>query len=198
MNKEVKLQGSYCSGFTLIEMLVVLVILSMTTTLLIEGMSNTWNNFEKLGARDLSLASGQLPQLWLGQSISSAVLYHPHEPSVIGKSNYFEFITTRAPNDSLYIPQKIFWAINNTKYGWTISFTTQTSSQPIVISRFDLQPTFEYLTTDWTPEFKSKTNALPRAVRIRVSDLTWLIAKPSRPMEADVPVELPLFGEYEF
>jgi general secretion pathway protein J len=199
------LEASYKSykikskGFTLIEILVVMVILSLTTTLLSSGLSTTWRNFERLGARDLMVSSAQLPLSWFQQSLHAALLYHPDKPLVKGSANKFEFITFSAPDDPLHIPQKIVWQIEPLENGWGLFFSSQHSSKMILLKHFDGQPVFEYLhQSEWQRVFVPKKGILPQAVRINVNQYTWVMAKPGRPLKADVPASLQLFGEYEF
>jgi len=195
------LRSSYHSykGFTLIEMLVVMVILSLTTVLLSSGLSNTWRNFERLGARDLMASSAQLPLIWFEQSLQSALLYHPDKPLVKGNAHKFEFITFSAPNDAKQIPQKIVWEIGSDENGWGLFFISQYSGQMILVKHFVEQPVFEYLHLGvWRQEFIPSKGVLPEAARIRINQTIWGMAKPSRPLTADMPVELEYFGAYEF
>lgn len=186
-------------GFTLIEMLVVMVILSLTTTLLSTGLSNTWRNFERLGARDLMVSSTQLPLSWFEKSINAALLYHPDKPLVNGHANRFEFVTSAAPDDPKHIPQKIVWSIEPNLNGWGLYFDSQHSTQMILVKEFMQQPVFEYLHQNtWTQEFTPNIGILPEAIRIRINQNIWLMAKPGRPIKADIPAELSIFGAYEF
>lgn len=188
-----------CNGFTLIEMLVVLVILGLTTTLLSEGLSNTWRNFERLGARDMMATSAQLPINWFAESVDGAVLYHPYEPVVKGDAQSFEFVSTKVPNDIRQTPQMIRWTIESNAQGWTLFFVSTVNSQPIQVKQFDEMPAFQYLYEGrWKLNFSPKDARLPDAVRINLDNQVYLVAKPSRPVIADMPVELPIFGQYEF
>ena len=186
-------------GFTLIEMLVVLVILALTTSLMTQGLSTTWRNFERLGARDLMNASAQLPQSWFEQSVKGAVLYHPYKPSVIGDAVAFEFITFNSPNDDMHIPQKILWHFEVINNRWHLGFSNQGQTSIVYVASFESRPIFEYLTNQlWQSEFKPKDGQLPLAVRIIYKGNIWGIAKVGRPEFADMPPELARYDEYEF
>jgi general secretion pathway protein J len=187
------------NGFTLIEMLVVLVILGLTTTLLSEGLSNTWRNFERLGSRDMMANSAQLPINWFADSVDGAVLYHPFVPVVRGDAQNFEFISIKVPNDERHTPQTIRWTIDSNGQNWTLSFVSAFNEQPIRVKQFDTLPVFQYLYEGkWQMEFSPVDASLPNAVRINLANKVYLVAKPGRPVMADIPVELPIFGEYEF
>jgi general secretion pathway protein J len=193
------IRTSSTRGFTLIEMLVVLVILGLTTSLMTQGLSTTWNNFSRLGARDLMNSYAQLPASWFEQSLQGAVLYHPYEVQVSGSENSFKYVTFNAPNDNKHIPQDITWSIHSTNLKWYLAFTTTASKTPTIIRDFTTQPKFEYWSNQqWQPSFEPPDGRLPIAVRIIYEEKVWTMAKIGRPEEADMPAELPMYGEYEF
>ncbi|WP_416305714.1 PulJ/GspJ family protein [Neptunicella sp. SCSIO 80796] len=186
-------------GFSLIEMLVVLVILALTTSLMTQGLSTTWNNFARLGARDLLNSSAQLPLSWFSQSLAGAVLYHPDTVSASGDDRRFEFITFMAPDDQQHIPQKIIWELLPVQNGWQLAFSSETHPDRSYIKSFSTLPVFEYrVDQQWQKEFKPDSGRLPEAVRLIEQDYIWAVAKTGRPENADIPAELPIFGKYEF
>jgi general secretion pathway protein J len=200
------LPAAAVKGFTLIEMLVVMVILALTTSLLTQGLSTTWRSFERLSARDLLSSSAQLPVSWFEQSLAAALLYHPHQALVRGESHAFEFVTFASPDDIQQIPQRVIWRIAaDTQYNreqttkWSLAFQSETSSQFTPVANFLTEPQFEYWDgSRWMADFLPTDGRLPNAVRIITDSKVWAIAKPGRPAMADMPVEMPLFGAYEF
>jgi general secretion pathway protein J len=191
-------------GFTLVEMLVVMVILALTTTLLTEGLSTTWRSFERLGARSLIASSAQLPLSWFEQSLAGAVLYHPDNVLVKGRSQSFQFTTFMAPDDPLHIPQILTWSIksnnsNQQSLPWSLSFQSELAQYAQVVQSFAEQPSFEYWDGhQWLGEFTPTDGSLPEAARVIVYGQVWAIARIGRPPKADMPAELPMFGVYEF
>ncbi|WP_102798342.1 PulJ/GspJ family protein [Bowmanella denitrificans] len=187
-------------GFTLIEMLVVLVILSMTTALLAQGLQSTWQNFQRLGAKDLSQSSANLPVDWFEQSIRAALMYHPLKANAVGTSQRFEFVSAARPDDSLHIPAPMVWQLVPGESGWLLQW--QALGQPgsaVTVQRFSDNAVFDYLLdTQWQNDFSSQQARLPDAVRVRVAGKVWALAVPGRPVQADIPPELPIFGEYDF
>ena len=186
-------------GFTLIEMLVVMVILALTTTLLTQGLSSTWRNFERLGARNLISSSGHLPLSWFERSLAGAVLYHPDKVLVKGSSQEFQFTTFMAPDDPEHLPQVLTWSITSAHQQrvnqWALSFQSQRAQQPQIVHRFTTQPYFEYWSGQkWLKDFVPNDSRLPLAVRIILDEQVWGVAKITRPAKADTPVEMPLFG----
>ncbi|ABG41733.1 Prepilin-type cleavage/methylation [Paraglaciecola sp. T6c] len=201
------------TGFTLVEMLVVMVILALTTSLLTQGLSTTWRNFERLSARDLMNSSAQLPINWFAQSVSGALLYHPANVLVRGEPDAYSFVSYASPDDDLHIPQKLKWRLapksmlSETRSdidtyktaGWALSFKSETSQEFIEIATFSEAPRFEYWNGKaWLNDFQPDDGQLPVAIRVMSGSRVWSVAKPERPVRADIPPELPLFGRYEF
>lgn len=192
------------SGFSLIELLVVLVIVALVTSLMVEGLATTWRSFDKLSAKGLSLSQAQLPLSWFEQSVRGAVLYHPYKPVVRGDSQHFEFITTSAPNDEKHIPQQVVWSIrpfnrNTGQTYWQLAFKAEFDNREVAIMQFELQPRFEYWDgQQWLTDFKPEESQLPTLIRIINDERVLNMAKALRPALADMPPELAKFGEYEF
>jgi prepilin-type N-terminal cleavage/methylation domain-containing protein len=184
-------------GFTLMEMLVVLVIISLTTGLMATVLSNTWTSFEKLSSRDMRRISS-FSSSWMMDSIKGAVLYHPYQPSFIGKEDLLKFITFSSPDDAMQIPQPLTWQIKEENEQWLLGFSRD--NEPfIVIQTFNSKPRFDYLIENtWQSDFQPQDSQLPRAVRLMVDGDQWLMAKVVRPLYADIPPELTLYGAYEF
>lgn len=200
-------------GFTMVELLVVLVITGMTTSLLVTGLGTTWQNFDRLSNKNISLSQGQLPKSWFIKSVNAALLGHPDKPMFHGTATEFTFTTFLSPDDELQRPQEITWQLSATNNGNALSFHYSTfdekrsnresssSQQTMTVWQFDSQDTFtfEYLVNNaWLVAFAPEKGELPKAIRIQNSTQVWTLATVHRPTLADMPPEIPLFGEYEF
>ena len=185
-------------GFTLLEMLVVLVILGMTTTVLSQGLATTWQNFERLGAKQLSLSSAELPRQWFRDSVKHALLYHPYQPIVQGGPGRFRLVSAAVPNDPENVPTSMEWLIKEEGGIWSLGFSSEGAD--IIFIKNSMKPLkFEYLVQeDWQTFFSPEDSRLPTAVRISEGFDNWALAVPGRPGRADMPQELALFGEYDF
>ena len=185
-------------GFTLLELLVVLVILSMTSALLVQGLASTWKNFQRLSSRDLSLSVAQLPQQWFRESIKYALLYHPNEIICRGDLDSFSFVSSAVPSDPFQIPQKLEWLITESDGVWSLAFVAE-GEEAVVIKESPQLMQFVYLVDhSWVMEFSPDDSRLPTAIRITQGSESWVLGVPGRPIKADIPAELALFGEYEF
>lgn len=200
-------------GFTMVELLVVLVITGMTTSLLVTGLGTTWQNFDRLSNKNISQSQGQLPKSWFIKSVNAALLGHPDKPMFSGTASEFTFTTFLTPNDKLQRPQQITWRLSNNSRGSDLSFVyspfveedpnreSTNSPQTVSVWQFSSQDgfTFEYLVSGaWANVFTPEKGELPTAIRIRNNTQIWTLATVHRPTLADMPPEIPLFGEYEF
>jgi len=198
-------QGMHAKrGFTLIEMLVVLVILALVISLLIQSFSTTWRSFERLSMQDLAIKVARLPASWFTNSVAGAVLYHPDTSLFTGTRDRLEFVTSEAPDDDMHIPQRLVWRIdyqniNAQESHWTLVFESQLGGQSRTVMTFEQEPHFEYWNgQQWLLDFRPPSGLLPSAVKIVQNDVVWALAKPLRPVVADIPPELAQFGVYEF
>lgn len=190
-------------GFTLIEVLVVMVILSLTTSLLISGLTTTWSNFERLNTRQLKINALELPQLWFKEAYENALHSHPHKSTLVGESKVLTFTTFSTPNQVIKRPREVTWEREREgqQYRLVFSYTEpgEVNTTSITIKTFEQPFEFQYLHNgSWLNAF-SMAGQLPVAVRIRLdSNETWVTSYLKREKDAHVPTELELFGAYEY
>ncbi len=190
----------------MVELLVVLVITGMTTSLLVTGLSTTWQNFDRLSNKNLTQSQGQLPKSWFIKSVNAALLGHPDKPMFEGTSESFVFTTFMTPNDALKRPQEVTWQINTKGENTVLSFSYYEWGQAKRQNKVDVWQfsefayiTFEYLVSgSWNDSFSPEKGELPKAIRIKSDTQVWAMATVHRPTMADMPPEIPMFGKYEF
>ena len=115
-----------------------------------------------------------------------------------GDPNSFSFVSAAVPSDPFQVPQKLEWTITVTDGVWSLAFATEVN-EPIAIKESLEEMKFAYFVDgNWINVFTPDDSRLPAAIRIMQGSERWVFAVPGRSIKADIPVELPLFGEYEF
>ncbi|MBO1254138.1 prepilin-type N-terminal cleavage/methylation domain-containing protein [Alteromonas sp. 5E99-2] len=187
------------AGFSLIEMLVVLVIVASTSVLLSQGLTTTWQNFSKLSTSELAIDKAKLPLQWFANSVKGALLSHPEKVMIWGSENEVEFTTFLPPNSDDQIPRVIRWTIEQEKSRWLLVFEDQLLNEAFVIYESEFPLLFSYqVNGQWSNELISDAGVLPKAIAIVNSNQVIVTGVVGRPVQADIPVELPVFGVYEF
>ena len=187
------------AGFTLIEVLVVLVIVSLVTTILSSGLATTWNNFSRLDSRTAQSNALILVSGWFRESVAHAVLEHPEIINFSGDLSSISFRTTRPPSVKMNHPSRMVWRIIEIDGRSQLGFESGLESDLTVIFTTDEPLSFEYLSDGkWSEYFFPENALLPDAVRIVKNGEGFIYASPSGPITPYVPPELALFGEYEF
>lgn len=182
------------AGFTLIEVLVVLTITSLVTTLLVAGLNTTWGNFNKLNNSQLIFKSSRIPLFWFSESVEGATLLHPFKSYFSGTATEMSFITMYAPNTQENNAVSITWRVKNKKL--QLIAGEPNIFEGDVFTFYD-EVSFRYLTqSGWKNTFSSNKAELPLAIQIIDGDQkTLLTTSPKRPHYQEVPADIKLNGE---
>lgn len=183
-------------GFTLIEMLVVLVIMSITTTLLVEGLGTTWRNFEKLNNQQLVVNKGLLPKKWFIDSFQGAQLYHPYRWVFTGYDKSMSFVTLNPPGHIRHQPTHIVWKIQTQENGQQLLFKVD-DKKSVNVANLEGEYHFEYLVDDeWVDEFIFKSARLPAAIKITNNENDWVYTVAGAALAPPIPPSLGLYGDH--
>ncbi|GEA09462.1 hypothetical protein KUL42_42230 [Alteromonas sp. KUL42] len=186
------------NGFTLVEMLVVLVILSLTTTLLVEGLGTTWRNFDKLNSQQLIVNRGLLPKKWFIDSFKGAQLYHPFKSVFSGSSQRVSFITINPPGTIKATPTKVEWSIESQNSAIQGLYYSIDNGDKVKVANLNGQFSFSYLNGQrWEDSFSPNKALLPNAIKILNGDEQWLLGIPGRDVEAIMPTGIAVNGTHE-
>lgn len=184
------------TGFTLIEMLVVLVIMSITTTLLVEGLGTTWRNFEKLNNQQLVVNKGILPKKWFIESIKGAQLYHPYRWVFTGFEDSMSFITLTAPGATSKSPSHVVWFLQQEENGQSLYYRIN-EGQNIKVASFKESYHFEYLNgEEWGGTFQLDVAQLPAAIKLTNEKKSWVYITPNSALKPEIPPSLGLYGRH--
>lgn len=186
------------SGFTLVEMLVVLVITALTASILVTGLETTWRNFSKLDSKFLTSNAAQLPKKWFIESVESTLLRQHTSALFSGSENSFQHLTSKLPMSNEQGVQQCKWSLVAQQSGKALS--VQCGTQPTMnVATLTGNAKFNYLTgTGWASNFQNLPGQIPRAIKITNGNSTWALAVPMRPVVAEVPAEIKVSGKYEF
>lgn len=186
-------------GFSIVELLIVLMIMAMVTTLISSGLINTQRNFARLDKSNIITTGLSLPKYWFCESFRGVVLYHPYKPSFEGNEIAVEMHSFISPVDEFNVPQKISWNIEIKDQTNYLVLKTFMPDQEFVITSLPENSRFAYLyNSNWVDQFKPSYNRLPEGIRIFSPKGVWVETSIIRPLEAEIPAELARFGKYEY
>lgn len=195
-------------GFTMVELLVVLVIVGITSSLLITGLTTTWNSFDRLSQKNLTQSRGQIPKSWFLKSVNAALLGHPEKSMFSGAQKQFTFTTFMSPDDDLKRPRHMKWFLSENKGVYSLRFSLEdlgndekTQNKEVTVWEFGdtSNVSFEYLVGgNWVNAYAPKNGKLPSAIRVNQMSGVWVVAAIKRPRLADMPPKMPVLGKYEF
>ena len=192
---------SQYKGFSLIELIVVLIIVSLSSVLLAQGLTTTWRNFAKLNVNQLSAEQTKLPLRWFANSVNAALLSHPERKVFGGDAKYNAFTSYLPPDQSgsLKKPSKIRWSIMYQGGEWRLIYNNETYAKSLSVFTFKQEAFFSYLVDgQWLEEANLPAGKMPRAIAIVSNSNILVTAVLGRPTNADIPAEYPVFGSYEF
>lgn len=181
-----KAKCNHLKGFTLLEMLVVLILVSLTTTLIFQGFSYVLH----LRARFLvaldDLQVGMLQAHWFHSSTRGLVAdYREGEYVFKGSARSFEGLTISALDGIIGVPMPFAWKIEQTG-AMTVLFYRDSQNETWEISRWlGDEGYFRYMAGDgqwheqWPPLFGLELPQLPTLIAFngkrRQEPLTWII-----------------------
>lgn len=197
-------------GFTIVELLVVLVILSLATTLLLSALSVMWKSFERLEQKQLNDAAN-IGLSWFIESLDAAVQYHPSEPVFTGNVNTIKFITAKPLDIDPYVPSEVTWRITiRNDLGmasiYELWYENIDAKRNVMVYDSDRPLVFSFITEagQQSDSFATEQSEVPFAIILKAlgnnanNAELLAISHPTYSGVADVPPEMAIFGKYEF
>jgi len=126
------------AGFTLIEILVVLIIVAMVSGLLFQALERAYRLQERFGMELFNVQQGQMATDWYRQTIQGL---HPDYPDgrnrFQGKDREFSGLTSNPLSNEYGVPTPVNWKIlENRQYGVTeLVYLEEQQEAPILIWR---------------------------------------------------------------
>jgi len=109
------------TGFTLLEILIVIIIVTLISGLLIQGLSQTLLIQKKQQQSLLTLERAMMVNQWFVQSTRGLFVTYS-KPDFIGKRDQFTGISLQALNTGNGIPTLITWAIRSDDQGQQLTY----------------------------------------------------------------------------
>lgn len=167
-------------GFTLLEMLVVLVLVSLITTVLIQGLAYLLDMRERMGRYLQQSWSAQLQHAWFQQSVRGLVAAHPASGVAFqGAPTAFSGLSLGALTAGAGVPTAIEWRLEHAEGETRLLYRDDNSSDWIITAYPGRLQGFEYWDGKggrhpaWPPRQWQEAlppPQLPKAIMLRIDE----------------------------
>ena len=162
------------AGVSLLEMLVVLVLASLLSTLLVQGLGFFLTGMEAVQRHSGQAAAAAMQQRWFTSTVGAMTPYLAPDRNFTGDAAAFEGVTLQPLNAPPGLPRKIRWSIAD---GDTVYYAEDGELDWAVLREPDAALRFEYAGLDG--QWRSQWRAVPRA-RQWIPSLVRLTAEDGR------------------
>lgn len=176
-------RARYSRGFTLLEAIVTLVIVSLIVTLLMQALAQSLDMRTRLLRFERQARIGMLQEQWFRDTVSSAM---PDMGSAFGymegSAESLELVSAHPLGSGL---DRIRWSFERTNGGYALHYHDSEWDDLVVMPGPLLDPAFDYLDDKggWKSEWKPADDlapGLPKMVRLRArtqagSSLLWMV-----------------------
>ena len=175
-------RARFSRGFTLLEAIVTLVIVSLIVTLLMQALVQSLDMRTRLLRHEREARMGMLQEQWFRGTVSSAM---PDMGSAFGymegSAESLEFVSAYPLGGGL---DRIRWSFKRTDGGYALHYHDAEWDDLVVMPGPLLDPVIDYLDDkgDWKSEWKPADDlalGLPKMVRLRArmlsGDLLWMV-----------------------
>lgn len=160
------------AGVSLLEMLVVLVLASLLSTLLIQGLGFFLSGMEAVQRHSGRANTAVLPQSWFDSTVGAMVPHVVPSRNFIGDADAFEGVTLASLTGAPGLPRRIRWSIAD---GETVRYAEGDEFDWAVLQAPGVALRFEYagLDGEWRSQWRSAPAVrqwTPRQVRLAAED----------------------------
>lgn len=181
------------SGFTLIEVLVVLILVALVSGILFQALERAYRLQNRFGTELFKVQQGQMAADWYRQTVQGLYPDQPEGPNMFrGKDQEFSGLSSNPLGDSYGTPTPISWKIiNGQEDGTTELVYVEDKKQTPVLTWRASQARFVYMDAvqashdSWPPPLGLFTQ-LPSQIQLVTSNLGApinLVASPMGPIE---------------
>ena len=173
------------SGFTLLEMLVVLILVSLISILLLEGVSYVLHLRSGFLIQLEDSQKGTLQEYWFWSTVSAIVTdYRGSEFIFKGERNKFSGLTIAPLDNVTGMPSSFAWQLKQTNGVMTLQYKNSLDQSWEIAHWLGNQGHFRYMAADgkwhtkWPP-FGVNTAQIPRVILLfgqrRQTPFTWIV-----------------------
>lgn len=183
------------TGFTLIEVLVVLIIVGMTSGVLFQALERAYRLQDRFGTELFNVQQGQMAADWYRQTVQGLHPDYPDGRNVFqGNEREFSGMTGNPLGDGYGAPTPITWKISNSQQNGTTAlvYLEGTQETPILTWRGN-QARFIYLDEQqtshdsWPPPLGLSTQ-LPKQIQLVAKDAGEIINIVASPLGPATPL----------
>lgn len=164
-------------GFTLIEVLVVLIIVAMISGVLFQALERAYRLQERFGVELFNVQHGQMAADWYRQSVQGLLPDYPDGRNIFqGKDREFSGLSSNPPSDGYGMPTPITWKIRNNQQDGTteLVYLEEKQETPILIwhgngARFIYFDEKQTPHDSWPPPLGLSTQ-LPKQIQLVAKD----------------------------
>jgi general secretion pathway protein J len=177
------------SGLTLLEVLVVLVLVGLLSTLLMQGIGYFLGKYHAVRRYQYVASMEARQQHWFTQSLQGLIPYRSSTRTFSGSSSSFEGISMQALSEVPGLPVKVTWSLQSPINSFSILTYQEAGLEPWEIGgNLDTDMAFFYADesgrwySDWPPE-ESIDEKIPSMIKLAADQgkLHWLVHLPLFP-----------------
>ncbi len=163
-------------GFTLVEVLVVLTMVSLLSALLFQGFGYMLATYDRLQNRQSAEMQKSLAEGWWRDSVEASVPYYDNPLRFAGDTQSIQGASYSPMWRSPGVPSRMTWRLEQQRDGLHLVYE-EPPYPPVTIRRWDpgASAAFSFLTkegqwqADWLP---ARDRQLPEAVRLAIEERT--------------------------
>lgn len=193
-NPRQSLRQGYQLGFTLIEVLVVMILLALIGGVLFQALERAYNLQQRFGTTLFSVQQGQMASDWFRQSVQGLYPDYAKGAHVFqGGPREFSGLSTSSLNADYGTPTHVTWKLHTDTASNTIELSYQDTGEPTTILHWvGKQAQFIYFDDQqqahdtWPPSL-GLTTQLPSQIQIQTpnsDEIFTLVASPMGPVTA--------------